>query len=395
MSYLERAKAIFNDVVQVRKQIHRNPEVGFDLPETVKTVQEKLNEYGIACSRLGDSCALVGTLGDSGKGKTLLLRADMDALPMKEKSDHAWVSQNENAHLCGHDMHTAILLAALKLLKEDEDRLKGQIKFLFQPAEETLNGGKLMLEKGILDNPRPDAGMAVHMWPTAKEVGLLIPKKEVLASALNFKITVRGKGAHGAMPYSGVDPVFVGAQIVNNANGIIARELPSNKGASLSMGSFNSIGGAVNIIPDTVEILGTSRSLYAESARHMAERLPQVVDHTARAFRAEADYEALADVPALTNTESFSELVKAAAEEALGTNYPVEYVDASLASEDYAHIASQLPQSCYYFIGCPLPDAEGNIYPLHNPRVLFNEEAIIAGSASMAAAAVKWLEDNK
>lgn len=395
MIYLERAKAIFNDVVQVRRRLHQNPEVGFSLPETIKVVQEKLNEYGIACSRLDNSYALVGTLGNPHKGKTLLLRADMDALPMKEKSDHAFVSQNENAHLCGHDMHAAILLAVLKMLKENEDKLEGQIKFLFQPAEETLNGGKLMIEKGILENPKPDAGMAVHMWPTAKEVGLLIPKREVLASALNFKITVKGKGAHGAMPYSGIDPVFVGAQIVNNANGIISRELPSNKGASLSMGSFNSIGGAVNIIPDTVEILGTSRSLYAESAEHMAERLPQVVDYTAQAFRAEADYEAMANVPALTNTESFSELVKTVAEDVLSSDYPVSNVDASLASEDYAHIASQLPQSCYYFIGCPLPDAEGNIYPLHNPRVLFNEEAIIVGSASMAAAAVKWLEVNK
>lgn len=395
MSYLERAKAIFDDVVQVRRALHQNPEVGFELPETVKTVKAKLDEYGIESSRLGDSYALVGTFGDASKGKTLLLRADMDALPMRETSDHACVSQNENAHLCGHDMHATILLAALKLLKEDEDKLEGQIKFLFQPAEETLKGGQLMLEEGILENPKPDAGMAIHTWPTADQVGLLIPKKEVLASALNFKITVKGKGAHGAMPYSGIDPVFVGAQIVNNANGIIARELPSNKGASLSMGSFNSIGGAINIIPETVEILGTSRSLYAESAKHMAERLPQVADYTAKAFRAEVEYEALANVPALTNTESFSDLVKATAEEVLGSEYPVEYVDANLASEDYAHIASQLPQSCYYFIGCPQPDGEGNIYPLHNPKVLFNEEGIILGAASMAASAAKWLEENK
>lgn len=395
MAYLKRAREIFDDVVQVRRRIHENPEVGFELPQTVRTVQDKLDEYGIAYERLADTYAIVGTLGDPDKGKTLLLRADMDALPMHEMSKHACASKNDNAHLCGHDMHTTILLAALKLLKEDEDKLEGQIKFLFQPAEETLNGGKLMLEKGILENPQPDAGMAVHMWPTAKEVGLLIPKKEVLASALNFKITVKGKGAHGAMPYSGIDPVFVGAQIVNNANGIPARELPSNKGASLSMGSFNSIGGAVNIIPETVEILGTSRSLYAESAEHMAERLPQVVEYTAKTFRAEAEYEELANVPALTNTESFSEMVKNTTEEVFGSEYPVEYVEANLASEDYAHIASKLPESCYYFVGCPQPDAEGKIYPLHNPKVLFNEEAIILGSAAMAAAAVKWLEMNQ
>ncbi|HNZ27797.1 MAG TPA: M20 family metallopeptidase [Spirochaetota bacterium] len=394
MSYFERAKKLFDEAREVRRQIHQNPEVGFELPETMELIKEKLEKYDIAYSRLGDTYALVGTLGDPGKGKTLLLRADMDAIPMAEGSDLEFASKKECSHLCGHDLHAVSLLVALIMLKEDEDKLRGQIKFLFQPAEETLNGGKLMLEKGVLENPKPDAGMALHMWPNGEKPGILIQKEEALASALNFKIEIRGKGAHGALPYNGIDPVFVASQIINGANGILARELPSNKGASLSMGYINAPGGAINIIPPNVYLEGTSRSLYTESAEHIGQRLPEIVEHIGKAFRAETKYEAVANVPALINTLEMSELVKESAEEVLGAEYAVEYIGPFLASEDYAHIASRLPESCYFFVSCPLPDETGQVYAVHHPKVVFNEEALIYGPATMAQAAVNWLKNH-
>lgn len=394
MSYLNRARELFDGAREVRRQLHQNPEVGFELPETVKLVTSKLDEFGIEYGRVGNSDGITGTLGDSSKGKTLLLRADMDALPIPEKSEHDFVSKNDKGHLCGHDLHTTILLMTLKMLKEDEEDLEGQIKFLFQPAEETLSGGALMLDEGILENEAPDAGLALHMWPNGEELGIEIQKGEALASALNFRITVKGVGAHGAMPYNGVDPVFVGSQIISAANGILARELPSNKGASLSMGFFEAPGGAINVIPDTVVIEGTSRSLYPESAKHVAERLPEIVEHIAKAFRAEATFEILADVPTLINTEEITDQVQASAEEALGDEYSVKIVPPHLASEDYAHIASQLPETCYFFVSCPLPDEDGEVYPVHHPKVQFNEEALVIGASTMATAAKNWLRDN-
>lgn len=395
MSYLLRARELFDDAVKVRRQLHQNPEVGFELPKTTKLIKSKLDEFGIEYKNVGDSYGITGTIGNPAKGKTLLLRADMDALPIAEKSLHEFVSKNDNGHLCGHDLHTTILLMVVKMLKENEDKLEGQIKFLFQPAEETLKGGALMLEENILKDPTPDAGMALHMWPNGEEVSIEIQKAEALTSALNFRITVKGIGAHGAMPYNGVDPVFVASQIINGCNGILARELPSNKGASLSMGFIEAPGGSVNVIPDTVVIEGTSRSLYPESAKHVAERLPEIVEHIGKAFRAEAIYEKLADVPTLINTKDITEQVKAAAEEAVGKEYTVKNVPSYLASEDYAHIASKLPESCYFFVGCPLPDENGDVYPVHHPKVQFNEEALIIGSATMATAATNWLRDNK
>lgn len=391
MSYLNHAKAIFDQAVEVRRKIHERPELGFHLPETVKLLQNKLDEFDIAYEMLGDTDGITGLLGKVTSKKTLLLRADMDALAMKEESEHAYSSKNENAHLCGHDMHATALLMALKILKDDEDNLDGQVKFLFQPAEETLNGGTLMIENGILENPRPDAGMALHMWPNADKLGIELARAETLASALNFRIVVKGVGAHGAMPFTGVDPVFVASQIINAANGILARELPSNKGASLSMGFIEAKGGAVNTIPDTVILEGTSRSLYPESAKHVAERLPEIVEHIGKAFRAETTYEELANVPALINTTSITQSLIHSAEYVLNGEYDVRIVGPYLASEDYAHIASRLPETCYFFVGCPLPDEEGKVYAVHHPKVQFNEEALIVGAATMAQAAKDWL----
>lgn len=395
MTYLDKARALYDEAVAFRRNLHQHPEVGFDLPETAKAVKEKLDEFGISYQSVGDSYGITGTFGDASKGKTLLLRADMDALAIQEKSQHDFVSTNDNGHLCGHDMHTTILLMVLKMLKEDEDQLEGQVKFLFQPAEETLNGGSLMLKEGILENPKPDAGFALHMWPNGDKVDIEIAREAVLASALNFRITVKGVGAHGAMPFNGIDPVFIASQIINAANGILARELPSNRGASLSMGKFEAPGGAVNVIPDTVIIEGTSRSLYPDSAKHVAERLPEIVEHIGKAFRAETEYEALANCPALINTPEEADSIKASAEKVLGDKYEVKNIGPYLASEDYAHIASQLDKTCYFFVGCPLPDDQGQVYPVHHPLVQFNEEALVIGSATMAQAAVDWLKANQ
>ncbi|MFM1524631.1 MULTISPECIES: M20 metallopeptidase family protein [Helcococcus] len=395
MNYLNRARELFNDVISVRRDLHQNPEVGFELPNTVKTIKNKLDEFGINYEMLEDTYAIIGSLGDSKKGKSILLRSDMDALAIEEKSEHKYKSKNDNGHLCGHDMHASTLILTLKMLKENEENLEGQVRFLFQPAEETLNGGKLMLEKGILDKLKVDAGLALHMWPNGEELGVLISKGPALASALNFRITIKGVGAHGAMPFTGVDPVFVASQIINGCNGILARELPSSKGASLSMGYITAPGGQVNVVPDTVIIEGTSRSLYGESSKHVAKRLPEIVEHIGKAFRAETEFEVLANVPPLVNTDKIADLVKDSATSALNGEYIVEFIEPGLASEDYAHIASKLPESCYFFVSCPLPDENGKVYAVHHPYVQFNEEALIIGSASMAQSAENWLRENK
>lgn len=182
--------------------------------------------------------------------------------------------------------------------------------------------------------------------------------------------------------------------VIIDKHGILARELPSNKRAPLAMGYINAPGGAVNIIPPKVYLEGTSRSLFKESAEHMSKRLPEIVEHIGKAFRAKTKFEVLANAPALVNTPEMSELVKKSAKEVLGEKYTIKYIEPIFASEDYAHIASQLPETCYFFVSCPLPDENGNVYAVHHPKVVFNEEALVIGPATMVQAAVNWLKKN-
>ncbi|AIA29590.1 amidohydrolase [Mycoplasmopsis californica] len=390
MTLLEYAKSIFNEMKQIRRQIHQHPESGFVLPNTTALIKSVLDKYNISYQNLADTYAIVGSLGDSKKGKTVLLRADMDAVSVDEQSGLEFASTNGKAHLCGHDIHTTSLIATLIMLKAHEHELNGEVKFLFQPAEETLNGGKLMLEKGVLSS-KIDAGLALHMWPNGEKLGIIVQKSQVLASALNFRIEIEGKGAHGAMSFNGIDPVIVASQIISAFNIMVAHELPSNKSASVSVGLINTPGGGVNVIPPKVILEGTARSLFNESALHVQKRLPEIANYIAQAYRAKANFEVLANVPALVNTPEMSELVFNSAQSVLGNNYDLRYSEPELASEDYAYLASHLPQSCYFFVSCPLPNKSGQIYQVHNPQVLFNEEALIIGPATLAQAAIDFL----
>ncbi|MBZ4204238.1 M20 metallopeptidase family protein [Mycoplasma tauri] len=390
MTLLEHAKKLFEKLKKIRRQIHKSPESGFDLPNTTALIKSVLDEYNIKYEHLDDTYAIVGSLGDSKKGKTVLLRADMDAVNVNEESGLDFAAKNSKAHLCGHDIHTTSLIATLIMLKERESELNGEVRFLFQPAEETLNGGKLMLEKGLLDT-KIDAGLALHMWPNGEKMGIIVQKKQVLASALNFRIEIQGKGAHGAMPYNGIDPVIVASEIIGAFNIMVAHELPSNKSASVSIGNISTPGGNVNVIPSKVILEGTARSLFNESAKHVEKRLPEIASHIAKAYRASSNFEILASVPALVNTAEMSEMVFDSAQKILGSDYDVKYSEPELASEDYAHIASELPESCYFFVSCPLPNELNQIYPVHNPHVRFNEEALIIGPATLAQAAMDFL----
>lgn len=293
MTYLDQAQAIFDEMVANRRHLHRYPELGFDLPKTVAFVKEKLTAYGLVPQDIGNNgvTALIGKPG----GKTVLLRADMDALPIKEASGLDFTSTNDYSHTCGHDMHTAILLAVAKLLKANETQLQGQVKFIFQPAEELLIGGKTMVEAGILDHPKVDAAFTLHVAPNVPMKGLAYAVGPAMASALNFRLTIQGKGSHGAMPHLGIDPVFIGAQVVTGLSAIPARELGLDQSAAITIGRFEGLG-AMNIIPDQVVLEGTARTLSADSRAYLRERLPQLSQAIVEAHRGQLNFEFLADL---------------------------------------------------------------------------------------------------
>ncbi|EKU93180.1 Uncharacterized hydrolase YxeP [Alloiococcus otitis] len=391
MNYLKEAQSHFDEMLATRRHLHQNPETGFETQETAKFIKKKLKEYGLEPEDIGENgvTALIGP----DTGKTILLRADMDALPIKEESGVEFASKNDYMHACGHDMHTTVLLTAARLLKENEDQLKGHVKFIFQPAEELLIGGKAMVDAGILENPKVDVALGLHVAPNIDEQGILVVEEGPwMTFANNFRIRIKGEGAHGATPYLGVDPVMIGAQIVNGAQEILSRELPFDRSATLTMGKFIA-KGAINVIPGEAVIEGTVRGFSNESKDYIKKRLPEIVQKIAEAYRGSAEFELLSDCPVLVNDGDFSRTAISYLKEISQGEFDIHKGGQVHASEDFAYYADQVP-AFFFNILTPNPDAEdGKLYPVHHPKVVFGEEILPKASAMLSHIATRWLED--
>lgn len=393
--YMKEAKAIEEDLIAIRRHLHQMPETGFDLPNTVAYVKEQLKAIGIEAHDIGDH-GVTAVIGKKG-GKTLLLRADMDGLPIEEKSGEAFASTNGNMHACGHDIHMTCLLGAARMLKENEDQLEGQIKFIFQPAEELLVGGGEMVKAGILENPTVDAAMGLHVWSIGGQGISTIPGT-FMSSAGNFEIKIKGVGAHGALPQNGVDPVYIGSQIVIGAPEILARELAYDKSAAITMGYF-SAEGAVNVIPNEATLRGTVRTFSNDSRLYIRKRLPELVSQIAKAYRGEATLEFLSDCPVLENDEDMTHQSIGYLNEIIDTDqYPIEIgkeavtkIGAPYGSEDFAYYANEVPS--FFFLLRAADKQKDNPAMLHNETTTFNEDMIKIGAASMAHCATRWLQD--
>lgn len=389
MNYLEEAKEILDELIEYRQTLHRQPEIGFDLPQTVAFVTSKLEEWGYQPQQV-DPSGVVATVGPEG-GKVVMLRADMDALPIKEDSGEPFSSENNNMHACGHDYHTTLLLGAAKLLKKHEDQLKGCVKLLFQPAEELLIGGEVMVEKGVLENPKVDVACGVHVAPTSP-AGIYTRKGPMMASANNFRIQITGVGSHGAMPHQGVDPVNIGSHIIVSAQEILARELPISSPIVLTMGRFMA-AGAINVVPNSAVIEGTLRTFNAEAQDYAKKRLVEIVESTAKTFRGEASLEYLCDVPVLETepevVEAFQEYIADLFE---GEDIHLMETPMMSGSEDFAHITSRVP-SVVFYLGTAYPGADTH-YNVHHPKVRFDENQIPVGVAAFCEFASRWLEDH-
>lgn len=388
MSYLEQTKAIYDEIVQNRRHLHKNPEVGYELKETSAYVKERLKSYGYTEFNDILDYGFTVDVGQTG-GKTFLLRADMDALPMDERSELDFSSENEGmAHTCGHDVHTSMMLATAKVLKENEDKLEGTVRIEFQPAEELLTGSESMIENGLLEGV--DAALAGHVQPLS-DPGVYFNEGISLAGANNYSIKVKGAGAHGAMPYTGVDPVFVATQIINAFQGLISREVSFSKSATITTGGFQSPGSR-NVIPDYVDLEGTMRTFDDETRSYLKERMPEVAEGIAKVFRAEIEFEWLSDVPALYNDPELTQKVRGYAEEIFEGEFAVDSFEPMQASEDFAFVSTEVPTN-YFFIGTAVEGKER--YAVHDPRVVFNEEVMPYGAALFAETAERWLRENK
>lgn len=389
MNYYERALELKEETIANRRYFHQNAETGLDMPTAKAYVMNKLKEYGLIPKECGHGVSATVGCG----GKVILLRADMDALPMPEESGEPFACTSGAAHACGHDFHAAMLLTAAKMLKENESNLKGTVKFMFQPAEETFEGSKDMMEHGILENPTVDAALAYHVSPGNMPVGLYMYNSTgtMMFSVDGFKITVSGKGAHGAYPHNSIDPINIAVHVYLALEALIAREADPKAACVLTVGKFEA-GTAANIIPDYAVLEGTIRSNDPTNRELLVRRMKEVADKTAQVYGGNASIEMISEVPPLIcDPELTEEMVSYMQDMNLPNAQPYPGISAS-ASEDFASIAEKVP-STFIYLSAGFTDNR-EVYPAHNPKVQFNEDVCPIGASCLAYCATQWLNNH-
>jgi len=389
---MESAEEIAPGVVADRRYFHQHPELGFQEEGTARLVAERLRALNLDEVRTGIAkTGVMGVLhGGKGPGKTVLLRADMDALPITELNDVPYKSENEGAmHACGHDAHTAMLLGAARVLAARRHEFAGTIKFIFQPSEEANGGGaKPMIEAGVMENPHVDAAFGIHVGSNLPAGVIAVKGGASNAATDSARVTIRGLGGHAARPHKAIDPVVIGAHCIIALQTLVAREVDPFSPVVLTVGSLH--GGTVsNVIPEEAYFLATIRTTTEETRQLMAERIPQICQGIAETFRATADTQYVFGYPPLVNDEDAASLVRTVATEVVGAER-VMAAEAGMGGEDMSFFINAAP-GAFYRLGVR-NEAQGKTYGHHHPRFDVDEDALATGVAMHAAVALRFLE---
>jgi amidohydrolase len=385
---LEDAAAIAGGVVADRRAIHRRPELAYGEHETAALVAARLRELGVPLRTGVGGTGVVGLIEGARPGRTVLLRADMDALPIEEESGAEYASTNPGVmHACGHDAHTAILLGATRLLLERRAELAGTVKLMFQPAEEGGAGALRMIEDGLLEDPPVDGAFMLHVSHQLYAGQVATGPGPMLAGANAFTITIEGRGGHASRPHMAVDPVVAAAQMVTALQTLVSREAPPGEPAVVTMGSLHA-GTTHNVIPDRAVIEGTIRAYDGELMELLERRLEEIARGVARALRADAAVEFEMRYPPTVNDAAMAELLAGAARSTLGAEAVLEGRPI-MAAEDFSFVLQRVP-GAMLSLGVRSRDwAEPR--PVHTARFDLDESALPVGVACMAAVALEFL----
>ena len=376
------------EMVSIRRDIHAHPELAFQEERTSRLVAERLEALGIQVTTGVATTGVVGLLEGGGAGPTLMLRADMDALPVQETPEIPYASQSAGVmHACGHDGHVSVLLAVASILAKHRDSLGGRVKLVFQPAEESMSGARVMVDEGVMGNPTVDRVLGFHLWNSLPVGQIGVRPGAIFASADEFRVTVTGKGGHGALPHLAVDPVTISAQVISALQTLVSRERPPLKGAVLTIGTIHG-GTAFNIIADRVEMRGTLRTFDEDLRNMLMGRISEVVAGVCAALRGSFEFEHVQGCPSVENDPVVADFVHSVASRAVGlANIPS--IEPTTVGDDMAHFLQEAP-GCYFLVGSSNP-AAGLDAPHHSSTFDFDEDALAIAAEILVRGTLEYL----
>lgn len=385
------ALEMFEYTRDLRRDFHMHPEIGFEETRTSGIVAKELKEIGLEVQTGVAKTGVVAIIEGDKPGPVVLVRVDMDALPINEETGAEYASKYPNVmHACGHDGHTAMGITAAHLLKKHQNEIEGTVKLVFQPAEEGLGGAELMVKEGVLQDPKPDFSLSIHLWNENSFGYVGVTPGPVFAAAEAFSIKIMGKGAHAAVPDMGIDPILAASQIIVALQSIVSRNVPPLESAVLSITSVHG-GSAFNIIPPEVELLGTIRTYSSEVRQNVIERMESIVKGIAIAMECTADINLRGITPVVKNDEKLSKQVQDVVKEMLPNEKMIED-SRTMGAEDMAYMMDDIP-GCYFIVGSNNKE-KGLDYGHHHPKFDFDEQALPKGAALLAGAVIKLLREN-
>ena len=382
-------RSLQSSIVKWRRELHQKPELGFAEQITAEFIDRKLNQWQIPHQTGIAKTGIVATITGKSPGKVLAIRADMDALPIQEANEVPYKSQHDGKmHACGHDGHTAIALATAYYLSQHRNDFSGTVKMIFQPAEEGPGGAKPMIEEGVLNNPDVDAIIGLHLWNNLPLGTVGVRNGALMAAVECFRLSILGKGGHGAMPDQTVDSIVVGSQIVNALQTIVSRNVNPLDSAVVTVGEFHA-GTALNIIADTARMSGTIRYFNPELETLIGERLEAIIAGVCQMHNAQYELNHWQLYPPTVNDRAIAELVRSVAAEVVETPVGVVPECQTMGGEDMSFFLQQVP-GCYFFLGSANPE-KGLAYPHHHPRFDFDETALGMGVEMFVRCVEKYL----
>lgn len=386
-------KKIEEDIISWRRNLHQIPELGLELPKTSKYISEKLDEMGIKYKSLVNGNAVVGLIEGNGEGKTIAIRGDTDGLPIKEETGLSFASTNGNMHACGHDGHASMVLGAAKVLNNNRDKFKGNVKLIFQPGEEYPGGAEPMIKEGVLENPKVDAIMGLHAGRLSPEVPngkIGVRFGNMMASMDRVFIKIKGKGSHGAYPQNSIDPIIIASEVVLAIQSIVSREIDTVEPAVISItritGGFNQ-----NIIPDEVELEGTIRTFNNDLRKQIAIRIEEVVKGIVLAHRGDYEYEYNFRYPPLINDYDFTKKFLESAKKIVPEEDIIEIKHPLMGGEDMAFFLEEVPGTFFYLSN--LNKIDGNYYDHHTSKFDLDESQLWKGTALFVQRAIDYLNE--